>query len=235
MFGKKFEITEAQIKKLNSLLPKELQRNEFDKTHFDQLYPSYLFENFENFINNRKTAANELHLHIQSKNEEKAKLIQIFNTELFEALPLGMIDVGVVKKFTTASTGDRFSNGMIGYAIEGAFDETWAKSNSQFKAVEDCKLELLKKAISIYPECNMLFKFQVDFRELGSSGNVFIYMRGTAAKGNNDPKQINKNKINQNINMLTDELEDLKNEILILEENLKLIPKTVKEISEKLI
>ena len=80
----------------------------------------------------------------------------------------------------------------------------------------------------------MLFKFQVDFRELGSSGNVFMYMRGTAAKGNNDPKQINKIEINQNINMLTDELEDLKNEILILEKNLKLIPKTVKEINEKL-
>lgn len=34
MFGKKFEITEAQIKKLNSLLPKELQRTTFDKRNF---------------------------------------------------------------------------------------------------------------------------------------------------------------------------------------------------------
>ena len=134
-----------------------------------------------------------------------------------------------VNKFTSASTGDRFSNGMIGYAIEEAFDGTWAKSNAQFKAVEDSKLELLKKAISIYPECNMLFKFQVDFRGLGSSGNVFIYMRGTAAKGNNDPKQIN-----QNITRLKEELEELDNEINILIENRKLIPEDVKEINEKL-
>ena len=227
MFGKKFEITEAQIKKLNSLLPKELQSDNFYKKHFISNSSEYLLDRFNNYLNRKK----KLKKGITTK---KAKLIKIFNTELFEASPLGMIDVGVVNKFTSASTGDRFSNGMIGYAIEGASDETWAKSNSQFKAVEDCKLELLKKAISIYPECNMLFKFQVDFRELGSSGNVFIYMRGTAAKGNNDPKQINKIEINQNINMLTDELEDLKNEILILEKNLKFIPKALKEINEKL-
>ena len=166
----------------------------------------------------------------------KAKRIKIFNTELFEALPLGMVDVGVVNKFTTASTGDRFSNGMIGYAIEGAFDETWAKYNAQFKAVENSKLELLKKAFSIYPECNMLFKFQVDFRELGSSGNVFIYMRGTAAKNENyNAIQKKEEEINQNIDRLNEDLKWLNDEIQILKENRKLIPETVTQINIKLI
>ena len=189
MFGKKFEITDAQVNKLNSLLPKEFQREKFYKEHFNTNSPEYLIQRtYEYFLRKKETAKqllNQINQHKKGVKSEKAKLIKIFNTELFEASPLGMIDVGVVNKFTSASTGDRFSNGMIGYAIEGTFDETWAKSNAQFKAVEDCKLELLKKAISIYPECNMLFKFQVDFRELGSSGNVFIYMRGTAAKNEN--------------------------------------------------
>ena len=31
----------------------------------------------------------------------------------------------------------------------------------------------------------MIFKFESDFREMGSSGNVFIYLKGTASIGNN--------------------------------------------------
>ena len=47
------------------------------------------------------------------------------------------------------------------------------------------KLEFLNKAKKVYPSCNMIFKYEVDFREIGSSGNVFIYMRGTASIGKN--------------------------------------------------
>ena len=36
--------------------------------------------------------------------------------------------------------------------------------------------------MEVYPESNSLYNYDVDFRELGSSGNVFIYMRGTACK-----------------------------------------------------
>ena len=140
MFGKKFEITDAQVNKLNSLLPKEFQREKFYKEHFNTNSPEYLIQRtYEYFLRKKETAKqllNQINQHKKGVKSEKAKLIKIFNTELFEASPLGMIDVGVVNKFTSASTGDRFSNGMIGYAIEGTFDETWAKSNAQFKAVE---------------------------------------------------------------------------------------------------
>ena len=32
----------------------------------------------------------------------------------------------------------------------------------------------------------MIFKFESEFREMGSSGNVFIYLKGTASIGDNN-------------------------------------------------
>ena len=97
-----------------------------------------------------------------------------------------MVDIGMVKKFSTTSTGNRFENGMVGYAIEQAFDDVWAKNNAQENALNEVKTEFLKKTASLYPECNMIFKFESEFREMGSSGNVFIYLKGTASIGDNN-------------------------------------------------
>ena len=115
----------------------------------------------------------------------RASKVQVFNTEVFEAVPLGFIDLGIVVRFGTTSTGNRFENGVVGYAIEEASDKVWAKNNAQYNSVKEAKLELLTKAIRTYKECNQFFKFEIDFREIGSSGNVFLYLRGTACKGEN--------------------------------------------------
>ena len=74
---------------------------------------------------------------------------------------------------------------MVGYAIEQAFDDVWAKNNAQENALNEVKTEFLKKTAALYPECNMIFKFESEFREMGSSGNVFIYLKGTASVGDN--------------------------------------------------
>ena len=63
---------------------------------------------------------------------------------------------------------------MIVYAIEQASDEVWAKNNAQENALNEVKTELIKKALALYSECNMIFKFESEYREMGSTGNVFI-------------------------------------------------------------
>ena len=51
--------------------------------------------------------------------------------------------------------------------------------------MNEVKLKLLGKARVVDPSCNMMFNYDVDFREIGSTGKVFIYMRGTAVVGEN--------------------------------------------------
>ena len=117
-----------------------------------------------------------------------------------------MVDVGIVKRFGTASTGNRFESGIAGYAIEGAIDKIWSENNTQFAAVQSAKLELLKEATTTHKNCNSIFKFEIDFRELGSSGNVFIYARGTACKGNYKNIEILKDEFQKEITNSQDEL-----------------------------
>lgn len=111
--------------------------------------------------------------------------VLLFNCELNDAEPLGIVDIGEVERFGAQTSGDKWANGLIGYAIETSFDEVWAKGNAQEQSVVRTKIKLLQKAKKIYPDCNMIFNYSVQFRELGSSGNVFIYMCGTAAIGKN--------------------------------------------------
>jgi hypothetical protein len=144
--------------------------------------------------------------------------IKIFNTVPFDAEQLGMIDVGVTTKFGASSTGDRFANGFVGYAIESAMDDAWAKNNLQDNAVSEVKLKLLEKARMVYPSCNLIFNYDVDFREIGSSGNVFIYMRGTAAVGENS--------------VLVNALEEAKKEIEDIERNLKIKKESIEHLQE---
>ena len=195
MFGKKeVKLSESQIEKLNSLLVDRLKKGVWITKDFDgneSIY--YKFEALKTDVTKLLVSAkSELERFVlyQKKFEDsiielKANKIIIFNTELYEAKPIGMVDIGRVKKFGTASTGNRFENGVIGYAIEQASDNVWASNNSQENDLNEVKTELLIKAKTLYPDCNMIFKFESDFRELGSSGNVFIYLKGTAAVGEN--------------------------------------------------
>ena len=195
MFGKEVLLTTSQVEKINSLVPKQFRKESWNKKDFKDT--NGIYQQIRRY-RDKKTSLlaskkNELEfLNKKGQEEIKQKIVDLkiskiilFNIEPFEARPIGMVDIGMVKKFSTASTGNRFENGMIGYAIEQASDEVWANNNAQENALNEVKTEFLKKAASLYPECNMIFKFETEFREMGSSGNVFIYLKGTASVGNN--------------------------------------------------
>ncbi|MEH6405998.1 MAG: hypothetical protein V7767_01835 [Leeuwenhoekiella sp.] len=225
-------LTESQINKLNEILPDGFQKSEWYDNDFK--VPNSIYLKVENLYNATKNS------YIESKKEFdkitlefeeiEIKNITIFNTEIYQAEPLGMVDIGCVEKFGAASTGDRFSNGAIGYAIESAIDSTWTKGNLQENAVNNVKFKLLQKAKSIYPDCNLLFKYEVDFREIGSSGNVFIYMRGTATKGVNKTIATVLEKAENEISILRDELETKKAKVEELQIIKSKVPQTFKDV-----
>ena len=152
-----------------------------------------------------------------------------------------MVDIGMVKKFSTTSTGNRFENGVVGYAIEQAFDDVWAKNNAQENALNEVKTEFLKKTASLYPECNMIFKFESEFREMGSSGNVFIYLKGTASIGDNNGMEEVKREKSRLLNEfevkkeeLTKQIQIIQEEYNFIQENIGKIPKSKSEIEKML-
>lgn len=232
IFNKKIELTQKDYDKINSLLPDHL-KGIWDAQYITDgklilSYLNYRKELEKNLIqlNNRLSNINK------SKKTSIASKVLIFNTEIYNAEPLGMVDVGIIERFGATSTGNRFENGLVGYAIEGAFDNVWANNNSQFSAVENAKLELLIKAREIYPECNMLFKFEIDFREIGTSGNVFIYARGTASKGQNKLLLNLIAKIEEDEVKTKSEIEQLEKKLKFIRENEKNIPETRKELED---
>lgn len=236
MFGKKFEMTESQTEKLNSLLPSNLQQKVFEKRHFTG---EYKIKNQHRTY--RETLANQIDKikeeigDIQSTLlKEKSSMIKIFNCDLNDAKPLGMVDVGAIHQFSGSSTGERFAGGLIGYALEMAIDDVWKKSTKQEEAVNETKLKLLMKAISIFPNCNVLTNFDVDFREMGSSGNVFIYMRGTASEGKNDLVKKIEKEIQQKIKSKEKIIEQQQKLLDDAKNKAHLIPETVEQIEEKL-
>lgn len=191
LFNNEIKLTKDDFDKINAILPPEIRK---DYWGYNEIIDGGLIKQHSEFIDkikvqktNLKTNYNNLKRTLDSKKENSEEYIasktSIFNTDIYEAKPLGMIDVGIVKQFGTASTGNRFENGVLGYAIEGALDKVWSENNTQFAAVQTAKIELLKEAKRVHKNCNCIFKFEIDFRELGSSGNVFIYARGTACEG----------------------------------------------------
>ena len=136
-----------------------------------------------------------------------------------------------------SSTGDRFAGGLIDYAIENAADNVYAKGSMQEEAVNSTKLNLLRKAKALFPDCNNLFKYEIDFRELGSSGNVFIYMRGTTCMGDNNILIAEESKFmvseeQKSLTKLKAELKVKKGKLLFAEEQLSKIPKNLDELLE---
>ncbi len=115
-------LEESQIRNLNNILPQKFRKDSWKTNDFKG----------DNSIHNRIRGL--IHSHISSYDRLKVNIdkletsiqdliisnIKIFNTELYEAETLGMVDIGVIEKFAASSTGDRIAVGMIGYALEQA-------------------------------------------------------------------------------------------------------------------
>ena len=230
------ELSRNQIENLNNMLPEKFRKQVWHDTDFKG--ESSLFNRLdESNRMNSITYGNDVEK-LQAKKDSlptvAAMNIKIYNTVPNDSEQLGMIDVGVTTKFGASSTGDRFASGFIGYAIESAIDDAWVKNNIQDNAVNEVKLKLLEKARLVYPNCNMIFNYDVDFREIGSSGNVFIYMRGTAAVGKNI---VLINAVNEALKEMDEMESNLKNKKRNIENLIEVkgkIPKSPKEI-EKLL
>ena len=189
MAEKKTSLSNEESEILNAILPKKFRQEIFHLTHFEsnlnRQVREYLHElEFVKILNlerdlDKKSEVKEAILN--SLEAERCSLLKIFNVEHKDAQLLGMVDVGTVKTFTSASSGNRLEGGVMQLAIESAFDNVWKTNNTQMKGLNEVKLEFLNKCLKEYPECDSILNYQVDFRELGSSGNVFIYMRGTAS------------------------------------------------------
>lgn len=249
LFNKEIELTKDDFDKINAILPSEIRKdfwgyNEIIEGGLNRQYVEFR-DKIEVKKDNLKTNYNNLKRILDSKKENSEEYIAsktpIFNTDIYEAKPLGMIDIGIVKQFGTASTGNRFENGVLGYAIEGALDKAWSENNTQFAAVQTAKIELLKEAKRVHKDCNCIFKFEIDFRELGSSGNVFIYARGTACKGDYKNSEILEKEFNMTISIEQKELdtiesewEELKLKLDKLSENSASIPESKYELKKLL-
>ena len=250
MFGKVI-LSASQVEKINSLVPKQFRKDSWIKKDFKDT--NGIFQHIRDY-RDKKTSflaskKNELEFLNKKGLEEinqkildlKISKIILFNIEPFEAKPIGMVDIGMVKKFSSSSTGNRFENGMVGYAIEQAFDDVWAKNNAQENALNEVKTEFLKKTASLYPECNMIFKFESEFREMGSSGNVFIYLKGTASIGDNSGMEEIKSEKSRLLNEfevkkeeLTKQIQIIQEEYNFIQENIGKIPKSKSEIEKML-
>ncbi len=230
------ELEPHQIEKINDLLPDHLRKPIWKASDFKG--STSIYQRVDNILTEATKTPRNIESNLQKKKDElknlEASMILIFNTEPYEATPFGMVDIGNVVKFGAATTGDRFAGGAIGYALESAIDESYTKGNIQENAVNEVKFELLKKAKAIYPNCNLLFKYQVDFREIGSSGNVFIYMRGTAASGKNPMLDQAKKEADVKINKLSEEISERKLEVKELQVLRAKIPRDKNEIKKLL-
>ena len=242
MFGKEVLLTTSQVEKINSLVPKQFQKESWNKKDFKDTNGIYqkirdYRDKKSSFLASKK---NELE-YLNKKGEEdiKQKILELktskiilFNIEPFKARPIGMVDIGMVKKFSTTSTGNRFENGVVGYAIEQAFDDVWAKNNAQENALNEVKTEFLKKAASLYPECNMIFKFETEFREMGSSGNVFIYLKGTASIGDNKGMEEVKSEKSRLLNEFEIKKQELIKQIEIIQEEYNFTQENIGKIPQ---
>lgn len=119
---------------------------------------------------------------------------------------------------------------MIGYAIESAIDDTYAKGNKQEGYVNECKSELVKKCKALYKDANSIFNFDVNFREMGSSGNVFIYMSGTACTSKN--KEAEKAYLERKLVSLNQIYNELVCEVDKYEDNFSKFPKSWDEVKK---
>ena len=240
------DLTPEQCKTLNSLLPPSFHKDKWASSDF---YGN-LRRDVKNYLTDLRSDIPKWEYDLTKKDSEKEEIldkhkskmssaIKVYNVNLSDAKPLGMVDVGLVKTFSSASSGNRLEAGALQLVIEQAFDEGWKTNNSQMKAVNEVKLELLRKCLDIFPDCDSLINFEVDFREMGSSGNVFVYMRGTAAITGNKTLDKVKKELKPKLDALYKKFEvDIPNEIqkikdllntFSVKEKLELIPRNFRD------
>lgn len=178
LFSKTYEVTEEHTEIINKYLPVQIQQESYSIENLD-----YLDQYFKSFIESlnkqKKSKINELKLAQEYKHP---LIIKLVNTEVSCEEIFGLVDLGIVERFTSKTTGNSYENGFVQASIETAFEETWAKSNMQYSSVEKAKKLLIEKTLNIFPQSTVIQNFRIDFRELGGSGNVFIYICGTACK-----------------------------------------------------
>lgn len=235
----KTSLTAEESQVLNSILPEKFHKEIWDKTDFafnlhrqvieflDELeYTSII--NLERELKNKDEAKK---LFLESIEAEKCAALKIFNVENIDAKLIGMVDIGLVKTFTSASSGNRLEGGAMQLIIEKTFEDSWKTSNAQMKGLNEVKLEFLKKCLKEYPECDSVINYQVDFRELGSSGNVFIYMRGTASVlGNEKLKNVVKG-FDSKISAFENKFDvEIPNEISNLKSDIKKYRATINDV-----
>ena len=213
----KTSLTAEESQVLNSILPEKFHKEIWKEKDFiysiKQKVEAYIIElrkeitNLNRSVESQDESINE---YVNSLIAEKCSKMKVFNCENKDAKLLGMVDIGLVKTFTSASSGNKLEGGAMQLVIEKAFEDSWKTSNAQMKGLNEVKLEFLKKCLKEYSECDSVINYQVDFRELGSSGNVFIYMRGTASilgnKELDDLRQNEKSRIEQFKKDLTEKI-----------------------------
>lgn len=169
------KITNKHVDLLNTYLPEEIQVNTFKLNDLEALQVK-----IKHYISRvKKDLREKADSLIKLKEERLFDKYRLFNVPL-NGKSLGLVDVGLVQRFSSKSTGNSFENGMLQHAIETSFEKVWAENNAQYNSVMLVKNRLKHKAMELYPESNAIENFQINFRELGNSGNVFIYANGTA-------------------------------------------------------
>ena len=234
MFGLNDTQKSEAARILNELLPKKLHISFFEVnknnwTSYSDDHSSFQ-KQFRNWIDDKRKLLSEKKRLLDNPNNLPNSIVLYSCQPTTEYQPMGLIDVGNIYKFSGSSTGDRFAGGLIGYALESAIDEAYAKGNQQEVYVNECKSELIKKCNSIYKDAIAIFNFDIDFREMGSSGNVFMYMRGTACTyaDKKNLEQFNKNKLNS----FAKEHDLLASEIDKFEANYTKFPKSWDEVKK---
>lgn len=194
LFSKTYEVTEEHTEIINKYLPVQIQQESYSIDNLD--YLDQYFKSFIESLNKQKESKiNELKLAQEYKHP---LIIKLVNTEVSCEEIFGLVDLGIVERFTSKTTGNSYENGFVQASIETAFEETWAKSNMQYSSVEKAKKLLIEKTLNIFPQSTVIQNFRIDFRELGGSGNVFIYICGTACKSDKF-KPINHSEIVANL------------------------------------
>jgi len=218
------KFTDKQIQLINNYLPEDLKVSNFKMNEVEHLISkinTYILE--LNSELNKKAI-----LLLKLKEENSSNSYMIYNVPI-NGKSLGLVDVGLVSRFNAKSTGNSFENGVIQYAIETSSEKVWADNNSQYNSVQEIKSQLKIKSISLFPKSNAIENFNITFRELGSSGNVFIYASGTASI----PESNKELKENEEIQLIIEEIKKLNKKIETSKIKFKELPDYL-EIKEEL-
>jgi hypothetical protein len=218
------KFTDKQIQLINNYLPEDLKVSNFKMNEVEHLRSkinTYILE--LNSELNKKAI-----LLLKLKEENLSNSYMIYNVPI-NGKSLGLVDVGLVSRFNAKSTGNSFENGVIQYAIETSSEKVWADNNSQYNSVQEIKSQLKIKSISLFPKSNAIENFNITFRELGSSGNVFIYASGTASI----PESNKELKENEEIQLIIEEIKKLNKKIETSKIKFKELPDYL-EIKEEL-